>query len=579
MWFSGGQATAKAVTEQKQAERERLIAAAPINSLTPNHEQYLKAGAHEIVSQIEKGEWTARQVVEAYIAQAVAAHRATNCVTEVLFDQALKRAEELDAQFASTKQLVGPLHGVPFSAKSQYDVANFDTTVGFTTWTNRPAESNAVLIDQLRSLGAIGPIVKTNVPQTMLAFECKNPLWGRSTNPYNDKYTCGGSTGGEGALLAMDGSAIGIGSDIGGSLRIPAAYCGIYALKPSFGRVTRGGTRSSNEGFEAVKAVAGPMTRNVKDLELFCQSIFGLPDDKQLDYSYVPMPYRTPALPKRLKFGYYTADGFAKAAPACRRAVSETIEALRREGHECVEIEIPDTTEYLKTFLALVSADGFERLIRPLGPDSMEPTLMLPVYGARIPYLIRKLAVWVCERFLGDSIFADLIRASRVKSVAETVDWTAKRNNLNALFYEMVWNKYQLDGIICPVQAVPQIPHGGAAEVNSLVISTVLYNLVDCPVGNIPVTHVDATRDQLTEEWTSPPKSESRSVLIENRLYGGKEPMYDPVKMDGMPVCVQVVGRKWEDEKVIAMMSVVDDALGGLDRGFGPRAFAGQVKS
>lgn len=95
---------------------------------------------------------------------------------------------------------------------------------------------------QLISLGAI-PIVKTNVPQTLFAFECNNPVWGRSTNPYNSKYTCGGSTGGEGALLAMDGSAIGIGSDIGGSLRIPAAYCGIYALKTTSGRLSRGGAQ------------------------------------------------------------------------------------------------------------------------------------------------------------------------------------------------------------------------------------------------------------------------------------------------------------------------------------------------
>lgn len=77
----------------------------------------------------------------------------------------------------------------------------------------------------------------------MFAFECSNPLWGRSTNPYNDKYTCGGSSGGEGALLAMDGSVLGVGSDIGGSLRIPAAYCGIYSLKPSSGRVSYVGAR------------------------------------------------------------------------------------------------------------------------------------------------------------------------------------------------------------------------------------------------------------------------------------------------------------------------------------------------
>jgi hypothetical protein len=90
----------------------------------------------------------------------------------------------------------------------------------------------------------------------MFAFECSNPVWGRSTNPYNDAYTCGGSSGGEAALLAMDGSAIGIGSDVGGSLRIPAAYCGIYSLKPSQGRISPFGTRGKqNSSFRGRLAI------------------------------------------------------------------------------------------------------------------------------------------------------------------------------------------------------------------------------------------------------------------------------------------------------------------------------------
>jgi Asp-tRNA(Asn)/Glu-tRNA(Gln) amidotransferase A subunit family amidase len=78
----------------------------------------------------------------------------------------------------------------------------------------------------------------------MLSFECNNPLWGRTTNPWNDKFTCGGSSGGEAAILATDGSVIGIGSDIGGSLRIPASYCGIYSIKPSVGRISAHGAKS-----------------------------------------------------------------------------------------------------------------------------------------------------------------------------------------------------------------------------------------------------------------------------------------------------------------------------------------------
>lgn len=78
----------------------------------------------------------------------------------------------------------------------------------------------------------------------MFAFECCNPLWGRTTNPYNNQYTSGGSSGGEGALVAMDGSPLGIGTDIGGSLRIPAAYCGVYSLKPGSQRISMGGAQS-----------------------------------------------------------------------------------------------------------------------------------------------------------------------------------------------------------------------------------------------------------------------------------------------------------------------------------------------
>lgn len=98
------------------------------------------------------------------------------------------------------------------------------------------------IVNKLLVAGAI-LYVKTNLPQTMYAFECCNPLWGRTVHPYNDAYTSGGSSGGEAALIAMDGSPVGIGTDIGGSLRIPPAYCGIYSLKPANGRVSYHGAR------------------------------------------------------------------------------------------------------------------------------------------------------------------------------------------------------------------------------------------------------------------------------------------------------------------------------------------------
>lgn len=98
------------------------------------------------------------------------------------------------------------------------------------------------LVTAVRRAGGI-PFVKTNVPQTMFIFECLNPMWGRTLNPHSAQHTPGGSSGGEAALLGMDGSALGWGSDIGGSLRMPASYCGIFSLKPGHGRIATGGTQ------------------------------------------------------------------------------------------------------------------------------------------------------------------------------------------------------------------------------------------------------------------------------------------------------------------------------------------------
>lgn len=109
---------------------------------------------------------------------------------------------------------------------------------------------------------------RSNVPQTMLSFECNNPLFGRTTNPHSAAHTCGGSSGGEAALLASDGSAAGFGSDIGGSLRIPTGYCGIYALKPTKGRIPSKGTASARDGFEAINVSVAQMCRSAGDVEL-----------------------------------------------------------------------------------------------------------------------------------------------------------------------------------------------------------------------------------------------------------------------------------------------------------------------
>ena len=167
-------------------------------------------------------------------------------------------------------------------------------------------------------------IAKTNIPQTLLAFESSNPLWGRTLNPWSAAHTAGGSSGGEGALLAADGAVLGVGTDIGGSIRIPSGYCGIYGFKPGHGRISFEGIAGAcvqvtlvflfvaililgadpNPGFETVRAVAGPMARSVADLERMARVLFGA---REGGHSYFPspIPYRDVKLPEKLRFGYY----------------------------------------------------------------------------------------------------------------------------------------------------------------------------------------------------------------------------------------------------------------------------------
>jgi Asp-tRNA(Asn)/Glu-tRNA(Gln) amidotransferase A subunit family amidase len=149
--------------------------------------------------------------------------------------EALDKAKAHDEYQDTNSTTLGPLHGVPYTLKDSFDVATYDSSLGISTRVNNPAKTSSVMYETLTKLGAI-LLAKTNVPQTLFSFECNNPIFGKTHNPFVKGFTCGGSSGGEAATLARNASAIGFGSDIGGSLRIPAGWSGIYSLKPTKGR-------------------------------------------------------------------------------------------------------------------------------------------------------------------------------------------------------------------------------------------------------------------------------------------------------------------------------------------------------
>jgi len=155
------------------------------------------------------------------------------------------------------------------------NVGGFDTTVGASVKSFKPYEEDGPLVRLLKDAGAV-PYVKTNVPITMLSFECANDIWGRTTNPHNDKFSPGGSSGGESALLAAGGGRIGIGSDLAGSVRIPAHFSGIHSLKCSTGRWPKMGVDSTGPGQEGIPSVLSPMARTLDDLIYFTKAVISM---------------------------------------------------------------------------------------------------------------------------------------------------------------------------------------------------------------------------------------------------------------------------------------------------------------
>ena len=166
-----------------------------------------------------------------------------NCLTEIFFDKAIERARSLDAKRrAEPNEPLPPLFGLPISLKDSFQVIGEDTTVGLACYANEPAGENSALVSMLLDLGAV-LYCKTNLPQSLMTADSDNNVFGRTLNPRNLHLTAGGSTGGEGALIALSGSILGVGTDIGGSIRIPSLCNGIYGFKPSAGLVPLSGGR------------------------------------------------------------------------------------------------------------------------------------------------------------------------------------------------------------------------------------------------------------------------------------------------------------------------------------------------
>jgi amidase len=286
------------------------------------------------------------------------------------------------------------------------------------------------------------------------------------------------------------------------------------------------------------------------------------------------LPWREVEIPKKLKLGYFVNDGIAKASPACQRAVKETVDAMKQEGHEVVEVNVKklEVLQALELFVALTSADGYATLLSGLKGDPREDSLFLVTLGPRLPWPVRSLACFLLKHLLEDEVMATVIHASRKKTVQELMTWQAKREEFAERVRRYLWDEMKLDAVVCPSQSMPAMPIGSTWGRSMIAIATFFWNVCDSTVGQLPVTHVDSTLDTPTPSWN---EQAFLSPSVHKALYGPETGVYDPQKMAGLPVGVQIVGAQWEEEKVLGVMRVVEATLERAGkRRFGPGRFS-----
>src|ERR1051325_10486293 len=195
-----------------------------MNDMTQPPMTSTQFSATALAERIAKGELSAVEVVEAHIARIEQVNAQLNAVVVKRYDAARAEAKAADRRRAAGEPL-GPLHGVPITVKECLDVVGTPSTFGFASRAKDLATADEIHVARLRNAGAI-VLGKTNVAQLLLFFESDNPVYGPTNNPWNLERTPGGSSGGEAAIIAAGGSALGIGTDLGGSIRVPAALCG-----------------------------------------------------------------------------------------------------------------------------------------------------------------------------------------------------------------------------------------------------------------------------------------------------------------------------------------------------------------
>lgn len=336
-------------------------------------------------------------VVDAHLARLETANPKLNAVVQIQAEAARRQAREAD-EAVSRGERLGPLHGIPITLKDSLDTADMVSTWGTAGRADFTPEHDATVVTRLRAAGAI-ILGKTNTPEFTLAGITDNAVYGRTNNPYDVERSPAGSSGGAGAILAAGGSALDLGSDTGGSIRMPSHYCGIAGIKPTSGRVPRTGHAISFEvgALDAFTQI-GPMARHVEDLGLTLSIIAG-PDGH--DPAVVPAPLGDPqdVSVRDLRIAFFTDNGIKSPSPDTVSTVRAAAGVLADHGVSVTEDRPQGVSDAERLWYSLYLADGgawIRRLIRAAGTEHMSSALdwMQTAQPVSLPEFTQELSRW-----------------------------------------------------------------------------------------------------------------------------------------------------------------------------------------
>lgn len=500
-----------------------------------------------LLDVMRRGELKVEEVVTSFLKRATIIHQLTRCLTEPLFHSALQRAKELDDHFQRTGTTVGPLHGLPVSVKDTFNVKGVDSSIGIAALAFRPATENAALVDLLTFLGAV-VIAKTNVPQTLGALDSCNHLFGRTLNPLDHRLTAGGSTGGEGVLISMRGSMVGFGTDIGGSIRIPAMCNGIYGFKPSAGRVPFGGQedgQAPGKSRMTLQAVAGPLARSVDDLGAVLQEI--VPRAELFGEDCIPGRWESETTAsqsgsehKNFTVGILRSDGLVEPLPPIAKILDEVAHILRQTpGIDVIDLPSPP---------ALAKCQSLAGKLMGVDDGSTMSNLLQATGEPLTPWLRGRMSLKPRKPLTVAQLAA--LQAQRTAIEKEMLKmWCYEPSNPNT----GNGSRRRIDAVILPVapHPVPEIDRYNAVGYTSSFV------LLDYPSGVIPVRRFGESDLELGKEMATPTIGSWDKA---NRELWNEKSVDRRVYLDS-PLSIQVVTPKLHDYDLFQSMQIIDRAI------------------